>query len=203
MEREFLKELGLEKEQIDSVMTENGKDIEKAKGDLESKKTKVENLEEQLATANKEIEDFKELDIEEIKKRAEDYKTKFETAQTEADEKLEEVKFQHALENTLKESKARNTKAVKALLDIEGLKFNDGKIIGLEDQLETIKEENDYLFDIEEEGEEKPGFTRPNGKGKSIGNKNPFSKEGFNLTEQGRLFREDPQKANSLREAAK
>lgn len=203
MNREELKALGLEDEQIDAVMKSHGTVVNQTKEDLQSKETKIENLEEQLTTANKEIEDFKELNIDEIKQRAEDYKTKFEEAQIEADAKLEEVKFRHTLENTLKESKARNTKAVEALLDIEGLKFNDGKIIGLDDQLEAIKEENDYLFDAEEEAEVKPGFTRPNGKGKANGNNNPFSKEAFNLTEQGRLIREDRDKAIRLREAAK
>ena len=34
MKRDFLKELGLTDEQIDSIMSENGKDIEKHKRDI-------------------------------------------------------------------------------------------------------------------------------------------------------------------------
>ena len=35
MKREFLKELGLSDEQVNSIMAENGKDIEKHKTELE------------------------------------------------------------------------------------------------------------------------------------------------------------------------
>ncbi len=41
MKREFLKNLGLEDEVIDKIMAENGKDIEKAKGDLEEKRSRT------------------------------------------------------------------------------------------------------------------------------------------------------------------
>ena len=36
MKRTFLEELKLDKDTIDKVMNENGRDIEKAKGDLET-----------------------------------------------------------------------------------------------------------------------------------------------------------------------
>lgn len=39
--------------------------------------------------------------------------------------------------------------------------------------------------------------------GGTSGDKNPFSKEHFNLTEQGRIFREDPEKAKLLQKQAK
>lgn len=154
MKREFLKNLGLTDEQIDKIMAENGKDIEKAKGDtaklesdLEAKKTEVETLQGQLKEANKQIEGFKGMDIEGIKKAADDYKQKFEQAEKDAQAKLEKLQFDHALENALRAAKAKNTKAVKALIDLEGLKFNGEEIIGLKDQLEKIQKENAYLFE--------------------------------------------------------
>ena len=45
MKRDFLKDLGLEKEAIDSIMEENGKDIEAAKGDVKSLESKISTLE--------------------------------------------------------------------------------------------------------------------------------------------------------------
>ena len=53
MKREFLEGLGLEKEVINQIMDENGKDINKAKGDFED-------LKSQLATAT---ETIKERDL--------------------------------------------------------------------------------------------------------------------------------------------
>ncbi|HSH35761.1 phage scaffolding protein [Schnuerera sp.] len=161
MTKEQLEALGLNEEQIKEVFKLNGIAVNNAKADYETIKAEKETLEEQLETANKEIESYKEMDIEGIKKAAEDYKIKFETAQTEAQKELEKIKFNHALENALKGAKAKNVKAVKALLDLEGLKLNEDKIIGLDEQLESIKTENDYLFETEETKGDNPIFTRP------------------------------------------
>ena len=48
MKRKFLEDMGLTKEQVDSIMTENGNDIEAAKGDLEQVKTELEQTKTQL-----------------------------------------------------------------------------------------------------------------------------------------------------------
>lgn len=157
MTKEQLLELGLSEEQIKEVFKLNGIAVNNAKGDLatketelETKDTEIKTLQRQLETANKEIESFKELDIEEIKQRAEDYKKKFEDAEKKAKEDLEKLKFDHLLEKALTGARAKNAIAVKALLDMEGLKLNNDEIVGLNEQLEKIKEENDYLFEVED-----------------------------------------------------
>lgn len=166
MKREFLKELGLTDEQIDKIMGENGKDIEKAKGDLDAKEAELKAVKGQLKDANKEIEKFKELDVDEIKKRADDYKEKYEKAEKEAKEQLEKLQFEHKLESALSSAKAKNIKAVKALIDTEGLKLNGDEIVGLKEQLETIQKDNHYLFDLEDVVDNPPTFIRPIGKKK-------------------------------------
>lgn len=205
MTKEELQALELTEEQIKEVFKINGKDIEKAKGDLKAKETELEDTKKLLADANKEIEDFKELDVEGIKARADDYKEKFEAAETKAKEELERVQFEHDLENAIRDSKAKNVKAVKALLDVESLSNSKNRKEDIKTALNVVAEENDYLFELEESEDDdgKPKFTRPGGDEGKSKNTNPFSKEGFNLTEQGRLFREDPEKAINLREAAK
>ena len=50
MEREFLKGLGLEKDAIDKIMAENGRDVE-------AEKTKAKDLQTQLDTANNTIKE--------------------------------------------------------------------------------------------------------------------------------------------------
>ena len=162
LKREFLKDLGLTDEQIEKVMAEYGRGIEKFKEDLDAANTQIETLKEQLKTANETIEEFKEMDIEAIKQAAEDYKAKYEKATQEAEEKLNKIKFDYALEKALTGAKARNIKAVKALLDLENLKLADDKILGLDEQLEKIKEENDFLFEAEVK-EKTPKFVRPGG----------------------------------------
>jgi hypothetical protein len=150
MKREDLKALELEDGVIDQIMKLHGQDIEAHKTKLTEAEKQAEALQGQLTEANKAIEGFKDLDVDSIKKTADDWKAKAEQAQTEAQAEIEKLKFDHALEGALSGAKAKNPKAVKALLDMEALKFNDGKIIGLEDQLKTIQESNDYLFDSDE-----------------------------------------------------
>lgn len=198
MKREFLKELGLTDEQVDKVMTENGKDIEKAKGDLAAKETELEEVKGQLEAANKQIEEFREMDIESIKQAAEEYKEKFEQAEIDAQEKLEALQFEHNLERQIVAAKAKNVKAVKALLDIDTLRKSKNQSEDIKAAIKAVQKDNDYLFG--ESG--KPNiFAGGNPNGGSV-DKNPFSKEYFNLTEQGKLLRENPELAKQLQAAA-
>jgi hypothetical protein len=139
MKRDFLKAMGLTDEQIDQIMAEAGKDVEtqkKAVSTLESErdqiKAQVEGLNTQLTDAGKQIEAFKGMDVEGVKKAAADW----------------QAKADHALEGALTGAKAKNAKAVRALLDQAAMKLNDdGSILGLKEQLEKVQSENAYLFD--------------------------------------------------------
>lgn len=113
MTKEELLALGLAEEQIADVFKINGKDVEKAKGNLATKETELASTKEQLKTANTEIESYKSMDVEGIKKAADDYKAKFEAAETKAKEELETLKFNHAIENTLGSNKAKNLKDIQ------------------------------------------------------------------------------------------
>lgn len=157
MTRDFLKALGIEdKAVIDKIMDENGKDITTEK----TKYGDYEDLKKQLDTANTQIADFGKLDYDGLKKSADDYKAKFEQAQADSKKQLEQLQFDHALETALSSSKAKNVKAVRALLDANSLKLKDGEISGLKEQLEKVKSENDYLFEAETPP---PSFSRPGG----------------------------------------
>lgn len=154
MKTEFLKSLNLSQEVIDKIMAENGKDIaaEQKKADKiiqerDSYKLKAENLEIQVNDANAEIQKFKDMDVEGIRQAADEWKEKAEKAEADANKQISEMKFDYALTAALTGAKAKNVKAVKALLDMEGLKLNDDKIIGLDEQLSQIKADNDYLFE--------------------------------------------------------
>jgi hypothetical protein len=123
--------------------------------DIETHKTKVTDLTKQLETAqgqlteaNKQIEGFKGMDIEGVKKSADEWKTKFEQAQTEAQAQLAQVKFDHALESALTGAKVKNVKTITPLLSMDTLKDAKGELLTerLAEQLTKIKAENEYLF---------------------------------------------------------
>ena len=149
MNKQDLMKLGIEDENVaQQIIILHGKDIERIKTDLETKAEEIEKLNAQLAEAGKTIESFKEMDIDGIKAAAEEWKTKAEQAQAEAEQKVQAIKFEHALQDALREAKARNPKAVKALLDLEKIKPPDeGGLEGLEEQLTAVKTDNDFLFE--------------------------------------------------------
>lgn len=150
MEREYLEGLKLDNDTIDKIMAEHGKGINALKQQVSTLETEKESLAGQLGEANRQIEDFRGMDIEGIKQAADDWKTKAEAAEAKAKADVEKLQFDYALNAALTGARARDTRAVTALLDMEGLKLNNGEIVGLKDQLDKLKAEKDYLFESAE-----------------------------------------------------
>lgn len=203
MTKEELKALGLNEEQIAEVFKLNGIAVNNAKGDLDAKETEleaktkeVETLQGQLETANAEIESFKEMDIESIKAAADDYKSKYEEAKTEAEKEIESLKFEHSLESALSKAGAKNVKAAKALLNIESLRDSKNVNLDIETAITTLKESDDYLFG--QSGPQGTGGSMGNG-GKGIGKsitKEEFDKMSYR--ERTKLYSENPTLYNDL-----
>ena len=59
MKRKFLEDMGLAKEQVDSIMAENGSDIEAAKGEVETVKAELEQTKTQLQEATPPLTDLR------------------------------------------------------------------------------------------------------------------------------------------------
>src|SRR5690625_2628998 len=149
MNREFLKELGLSDEQVESVMKEYGKSI----NDLKEKADKVEGLESQIEDYKNQIEErdnqleeLKKIDAEGLQAKIDELQQQNEATKTEYEEKLQKQAFEHKLESTLAQAKAKNVKAVKALLDLDTIKLDGDELLGLEEQLNNLKENESYLF---------------------------------------------------------
>lgn len=149
MEREYLEGLKLDNDTIDKIMAEHDKDIDRLKQQVDTLEAEKESLAGQLGEANRQIEDFRGMDIEGIKQAADDWKTKAEAAEAKAKADVEKLQFDYALNAALTGARARDTRAVTALLDMEGLKLNNGEIVGLKDQLERLKAEKEFLFEGE------------------------------------------------------
>ena len=80
-----------------------------------------------------------------------EWQAKAEKAKQEADSRVQQIEFDYALGAALTAARARNATAVKALLNMDGLKLSDGRIVGLNEQLDTLRKENDYLFESEQQ----------------------------------------------------
>ena len=147
MKREYLEKLGLDKETIDKIMAENGKDIETEKSKVTAKEQELETIRDNLSKANETIESYKGMNIEEIQKSAEDWKTKYEGMEQE----LTNVKNDARLEKEIAGFDTIDSDVLLKLINQEDLVYKDDKIHGLEDQITKIKEGKPYLFEAEKQ----------------------------------------------------
>lgn len=131
----------------------------------EAKKLSDKALEE----ANKTLEDLKKNAnlTDEYKNQIEELKTANSKAQEEFKTQLKQIKLDTAIDTALSGVKAKNNKAVRALLDPSKIVIaDDGSVTGLKEQLETIVKENDFLF---ETSTDTPRFGGDNRRGGGTG----------------------------------
>ena len=62
---------------------------------------------------------------------------------------MDRLQFNFALEGALNSAKSKNNKALKALLDMNSIKYQEGKFEGLQEQIEALQKDASYLFDLE------------------------------------------------------
>ena len=116
------------------------------------------------------------------------------------DREIEKVKFDYKLEAKMKEVGAKNIRAIKALINMEDVKLSEnGELEGFDTQIEALKESDSYLFEDVTRGS--LGSLGAHNRGQN-NVKNPFSKEHYNLTEQSKLYLENPTLAKQLEELA-
>mgnify|MGYP002557664202 CR=1 FL=1 len=167
MTRKQLEDLGLTKEQADSVMKINGDDIENAKGtastEIKNLQTEVEGLKTQVGDRDKQLETLKASagDNADLKKKIEDLQTENATANATHESELNQLKIDFAVEKALTGAKAKNITAVKALLDLKDAKFDkEGNVKGLAEQIEklTSDEGTKFLFEAQKQQQNFKGF---------------------------------------------
>lgn len=153
--KELLKNAGLEN--IEDLESKISKELPKY-----YKPASVFNeVNEKLKTANAEIETLKttqaniQTEYENYKKGSitqEDYDAKVKEIQEEADNKVKQSNFDSKLAVKLmsKEINAKDVVDIKANLDMSKISLDGENFIGLDEQIKTLKEKKDYLFNKEE-----------------------------------------------------
>lgn len=157
MKTEELKAIGLTEEQIAEVFKLKGKEIGELNNKISVLEAEKNSLTEQINTANAEISSYKDLDIETIKKNAQDYKQKYDDLVIQSQNEMKQLQFNHTIENALTKSNAKNIKAVKSLLDLETLTNSKDLTTDLENAINALKESEAYLFNIEDNGDSSVG----------------------------------------------
>ena len=149
MRREFLKNLGIEdKDIIDKILDENSTDIGKAKGELQTYKDKVSELEESIKTKDKDIKTLQDQvgDTKALKDQIAQLETDKTNLTNDLNTKVSAIQKSHAIETGVRDAKARNIKAVIAQLDMDKITFENGELAGLSEQLESLKQGEDTSF---------------------------------------------------------
>ena len=154
MNTEFLKNLGIvDQSVIDAIFAENGKDINKVKGNTEQLTAQVAELQNQLNERDSQLKELKKSakDNEELTVKITELETANQNAVTEYQNKIAAITKAHAIESGVRDAKAKNVKAVMALLDMDKITFTDNKLAGLNEQLESLRngEDTNFLFNAE------------------------------------------------------
>lgn len=139
MKRKFLEDMGLEKEQIDSIMAENGKDIQREKDVAESYKKQVEDVQGRL-------KEFEGVDVKDLQGKVKSLTDDLAKQKETYEGQIADINFNNTIKDAISKAGGKNDKAVMALLDIESLKASKNLDTDLKTALETCQKENDYLF---------------------------------------------------------
>lgn len=199
---EFVKGLGLaDDKQAESVASLkkllDGEFVTKARfNELnEEKKTLIT----QLADRDKQLETLKNSkgDADAFKAEIKKLQESNATEKAEHEAKVKELQFNNAIKLAITD-KAQDVDIVSGLFNKTKLILGeDGKVTGLDEQIKTLQESKPFLFKPDAKA---PNYNPNGGKGGTAAN--PFAKENVNLTEQARLFKENPEQARALAQAA-
>jgi DNA repair exonuclease SbcCD ATPase subunit len=200
--KELLKKAGIEEGKLDGVIADIGKELPKyfiPKDKYNEVAEAKKKLEADIQERDAQLEQLKQAagNSEELKNQIEELQEANRRAAEEWQAKMAQMQLDFAIEKALTAAKAKNAKAVKALLDLEKVKLDGEQLLGLDDQLKTLKETDPYLFG--DSGKVGSGTNPPGAGNPEV---NPWKPETFNLTLQGQILREDPAKATRMKAEA-
>lgn len=169
---EILKDYGIEipddkLEEFNKEFHQNYKTISEFDKKIGKLETERDNLKEQLESANATLKEFDGVDAEGMKTKIAEYEQKIAEQKKEYEQELYNRDFADALGAAMEQysfSSEYAKKSVIAEIKEAGLKLVDGKIIGLNDMIETIKAKDASAFVDEEQQNlesHKATFTKP------------------------------------------
>ena len=145
MTRDDLIANGFSEEQADFVM-------EKLDGDFVTKKRFNElNAKYKAAASSSEQSGEQAENIKAMQRTIDELKKAQQTSEQAHADEISRIKLENFVDMALMSAKVRNAKALKALLDMSKVTLgDDGKLSGLDEQLETLRKSDEYLFASEQ-----------------------------------------------------
>lgn len=164
MKREDLKDLELSKDAIDKIMELHGKDIEATKSKADEK-IKAD-YEKQIMERDKQLEELKKVDVTAYEQKIKEIQEENLKSKSDFENQLKQTKIELSIENALIKAGAKNAQVFKSMVDTTKIIVDNDKIIGLDEQLETIKKDYAWGFGTEQEilttgQQQQPNTTHP------------------------------------------
>lgn len=153
MTREFLEEMGIEKDNINKILDKYHEGVKEYKDSAEKVKTleaETTSLKEQISQRDKDLKELKKVDAKELETKIAELEEKNKTMQETHDKEMSETRKNLMLENSLMKANVKNSKAIRGMLDLDKITIDGDELTGLEDQIKALKESDSYLFNIEE-----------------------------------------------------
>lgn len=162
MKREELKKQGLNDDQIDFVMAQNGKEVNALNDKINGLTSERDGLQNQIEDRDTQLSDLKKSvkDNDALKDQIKQLQDENKTAKQNYQDQLAKQNKSFKIEGALRDAKAKNIKTVLPLIDTEKVSVNDdGSLNGLSEQLDAVKKENSFLFEADQP---KPNVTLSN-----------------------------------------
>ena len=130
------------------IMVDDGNFIPKSRFDQVNQAKKE--LEVQLKDRDTQLADLSKnnKDNEVLLNQIKDLQALNKQTTTDYENKINQMQFDYALDGALTNAKSKNNKAIKALLDMNSIKYQEGKLEGLQEQIEVLQKDASYLFDL-------------------------------------------------------
>ena len=165
MERKTLEEMGLDKDQINTIMSDFGKSVNGLKEQVDTLTAERDSFKKQVNESNKQLDDLKGKvkDNEDAQKQIADLQKQLKDSESNAQAELLAVKKNNAINNALRDAHVRDNKAIMPFLNTEEIKYTDDGLTGLKGQIEELQKNKAFLFE-QPESKEPQGIQATAGK---------------------------------------
>lgn len=150
MKKEDLIEMGIDEEKASKIIELYSESIKEmvSKSELSVANDTIKNLKET-------VKKFDGVDIEKLKSEITRWEEKYNTD-------ISNIKKNNAVDMAIIKANGKNTKAIKALIDMDKVSLkDDGTLEGFD--IESLKKSDSYLFDVETVKTEGTGFSSGSG----------------------------------------
>lgn len=151
LSKEKLLEMGIAEDLADKILEDVNKDYVPGYRYKEVKDS-LESLNSEVSKRDKQIDGLKKLsgNKEELEAEINSLKEANKKAKEEAEENLKAIRKDNAITEYLYNQRVNNVGVLKKLLNNQDIKYEDEKLIGIDEQMKALREDNSLKFLFED-----------------------------------------------------